>query len=698
VTPKDADTALLDPHRIRFACDPARNKAFSKADARTRDAHGKRTADYLVDGSHEETTAWLRTLIAKSPVAIRAELKNEPLKIIYLRKPDGRQRKIAIPTYRRRCIGNLVGRVILDAVQDQFPGSVRAYLPRKENAQHNAILDVAEAVADGRVKYFCKLDFKDYFWSVPPECVSRGVRYYGFSDWMVGIVEALLSTPGVVIRRGRTNHFDFRRGIAAGLTEAPVLANIAPYALDADLAENPRVLYLRWSDDIFIGGATREEIVGAVNKVRSWARSVGVGLKGVDPRMSSKKLVGDVYQGRILFLGMEIDHLGRIHIPRAKVTEKLVELRHMVEHPAVGRVEGLSTYAGGEGIEAYDDQDVWSVVGGCEDYWKPLDEPGTERFLALAGRTTMSPSGMPAGPGAVWAARLWLPQGREGGGVPPSRPGPEPLDQPLGDDPRAEANSNHQTHRAFGHVELEEPTEDEISIEGFSIWDREGPAGDSEGDHGNVEPPLYTDQPVDDEEVDEENSSQGDYASRGRSRSSSFYGSPDLDPPLGNLDQEEVEGARDGSDEGEPPALSDSEDVHVVYVGSRRLEDGRVLVGLQRGGGLPWGGVVHRTRAETAIVRLVTSYVRRSTGAVEVRMTPSWLAKGLVQSDRRFRSPHLFAALGHLHRAAAGRDVVVLGGVKVPETLREHLASFATDELTPTMHKQPGAHRDGVRP
>lgn len=194
---------------------------------------------------------------------------------------------------------------------------------------------------------------------------------------------------------------------------------------------------------------------------------------------------------------------------------------------------------------------------------------------------------------------------------------------------------------------------------------------------------YYTDSIGDQD--DEVNSLSFDDFATSRSPFPSFSGSPFLDPgSLGSEDWEEEEavGAWDGSDEGVPPALSDAEDKVVVHVGYRHLGSGVSVLGLQVGADHPSTSRVAHSRPEVALVTMLARLARQHRHRpVELRMDHTWLAKGLLQPDRKFRSPFLLSAVLALHEAASGHDVAVVGGVPEPTRLRVMLDAVQAEEL-----------------
>lgn len=361
-TPADAYGLLSDGGLIAFACEVMKNKAFAKADAKTKDALGLRVADYV--RSPAERDAWPRRIAEHLRLPINefaAVMSAEPVRLSPIEKSDGRTRIVGVPTFGRRCISNVIKMILSMTGDHLLPPSVRAYRPHSKDAVRHTLLDAASAVKRGRVRYWAKLDFTSYLAVMPWSGIEAALRHYDYEPDFIAILMATVSCPLLKQnKRGKTISVPNDRGAQMGLAESATLANMLPFELDEHFASRAgQLTYLRYSDDLFIGGASRCDLVGAVRAVQRWCRKYGIALKGVSPDTNPATVVHDVKNTRIKLLGAEIDANGEFRLPIKKLKDKLDDIRHRHDNLAIdGLVEGISRYGNGGGTHLFDLDDL----------------------------------------------------------------------------------------------------------------------------------------------------------------------------------------------------------------------------------------------------------------------------------------------------------------------------------------------------
>jgi hypothetical protein len=646
---------------------------------------------------------------------------------------------VAIPTFLRRCLSNLVLDVLTKTCDHKLPTTVRAYRTGDAGVVRESILDVAQAVVEGRVLYFAKLDISNFFPSIPWSLVYDALAHYGFGPEFTDYVLALIQCPLVQTVHGRAQEVPNTQGAQMGLAESSFLANLVPFEVDTHMKEKGNTLfYLRYSDDLFIGSKFRHEVVGAVRFVQSWCRTHGFTLKGASPDTKPGTLVHDVRRQRIEFLGVEIDQNGIVHLPKAKLVEKLTKLGEVASKlaggsgPPVGEhVEGVSRYGGGGGVDIYDADDLRRSAEAFTDYWMSLDlreasrvdDIQKKRFPMLSG-----PSGTECG--TVWSARLCADQavhgaetqhpvhhtqstepGRPSSKVPPSPPqadaggtlevrDPSPLSlcrdrlgvKEAGDGNRIRCDgpgpcvSSLSDGQVLGREDgMQEDLTDvsEVSsdvLEDGGLYTRDG--------DGFMDSYLVDDSPLGSTiSCDRRFHSPSDETSDLTEREEK-----DLLDPDDLLDL--FGAAGDTADEGdllgledESPVLPWLENAPVVHLAVARVNDTYppeclVVHATSR------GGVIGRAKVrtfrgcnrETALVLALTDLVRdlrANTGeTLHVALGSPWLPKLLLQPGRRFRSPLLLHRVLLLHKEAAqGRvEVTITGACRTPGVLERALA------------------------
>lgn len=688
-TPADAHRLLSDRKLIAFACDVMKNKAFAKADAKTKDALGKRVADYV--RSPAEREAWPSRIenILRLPLdQFVNAMAQEPVRLSPIDKPDGRTRIVGVPTFGRRCISNVIKMILSMTGDHLLPPSVRAYRPHSKDGVRQALLDVAHAVRHGRARYWAKLDFSSYFSVMPWSGVECALRHYGYEPDFIAVIMATVRCPLLKQnKRGKTISVANDRGSQMGLPESATLANMLPFELDEHFASLAgQLLYLRYSDDLFIGGASRSDVVGAVRTIQRWCRTYGIALKGISPDTNPATPVHDVKNTRIELLGAEIDANGEVRLPLTKLKEKLDEIRGRHDNLAIdGVVEGISRYGNGGGTHLFDLDDVHETIGGFLSHWRELDPRGAHRAAALINKTFPACSPRSGGQGVVWTAQLWGIQADAGveAMIPDVHEPSGPTDALL--------LALTGRRRASGPRRVRS-TERNAKSEGLpgleTAWEEETVEADI----------LYTEAAADllmqDEEEDSCSLSYGEgdddslRDAEGRKTNSFFFTSTDLgSPSLFEKDLSEINGAVDDPRE-EPPLPVEFENrvVHMVAERLRGPDGPRCVVGFGVvAGGELIGKAVLRIlpgRPESATVREMISIISGSSSEVAFAMSNPMLVKMLLQKHRRFRAPILYSLVCDLHAEARqlGVRVRIAGGVEPPLSLQRAVRQTVEDD------------------
>lgn len=709
MSPRDAERMLLDPAAIRFACDPYLNAQFWKADARTRDFRGLRLVDYV--GAHDAVDEAAKALKETVTALLEGrEVELDPLRVSEIPRPGQSPRVVFIATYYRRCLSNLVSHVLAETSKDVLPSNVRAYVPGRHDPVPEAVLDLAEAVRRGRLRYWWKIDFKAFFASVPHGLIEESMRHYGFTPRIVRLALACVRTPiHKRVAGGRWAAVPNLVGAPMGLAESSVLANLACFSFD-DLFEvaRSRITQVRYSDDILGGARLKEEAVGAVRNLRKWTQQHGLKIKGMSPRTRTATLVHDIHRERMPALGVEIDREGCIHIPRSKLEAKLKEidegmaaLRRHNEGPLENNpVVETSVYAGSRGTDFRDLDDIRSGAEEFESYWKRFNLEEASAFRAevnkrhpevLSQRTS----------GTVWIASLGSPGGAGGGGhVPPApssetsapRQGP-PLTRSPGQGEDSIIASSEEgdgtTQREASMVEVEGTNDrfhdlDEDPVLGF-------------GDQTEEEAGPFTDtlprRGVDDEAVAVEDSSGSDIDTD-RGMDEGPTPSPDGEIVSSQVaatfprpDQRTRSGTGTAYEPSSPEPPRGSALDNSVFIVARRVPFRRggpgvvvaTLYGDPNAPGEPAVVVdfVPNARAEVALLgaieNLVATAQRRGDRRLDIHLESTALPKHLVVTRRSFHNPAYFRRVLALHRALpdGGLRVRILGGEEVPACLQD---------------------------
>jgi hypothetical protein len=253
--PTDAMALVMDPGRIRFACDPYRNYMWKKASQLSTGVDALLVSDAFqgnrsVDEWAAKLESALRAGIVPEQVALKVHQvpKSEPWESTALL--NGQFRSIVVRGVLGRCLSNHLASVLQETSEALLPPSAIAYRLGNRDAVHGAILDVAAAIGIDGYRYWAKLDIKDCFNSMLRPSVAGALRALGYPDKFVTLVMASVGAPRYRRVQGHLVEQNAERGCPAGLPESAILVNVLFAAFDREVEQAfPGLIYRRYSDD-----------------------------------------------------------------------------------------------------------------------------------------------------------------------------------------------------------------------------------------------------------------------------------------------------------------------------------------------------------------------------------------------------------------------------------------------------------------
>jgi len=252
----------------------------------------------------------------------------KPLRRVWIPKPDGRKRGLAIPCVENRVVHAAIAIVLYPLFEDMFGEACFAYVQGK-NAKE-AVVRVQRQAQKGKT-WVLETDVAAFFDTMDRKRVESKLAERIADGSFLRLVAAVIRSEVL----GETIGDEDAEGVPQGSPLSPLLANI--YLADFDREVGKRWELTRFADDLVVSCATREEAEGARTTVEAALKREGLSMKAEKTRVVS------MWEG-VDFLGYRITTWKAV--PSAKSMKRFREkirdltLKHETRPPleVVGRV------------------------------------------------------------------------------------------------------------------------------------------------------------------------------------------------------------------------------------------------------------------------------------------------------------------------------------------------------------------------
>jgi RNA-directed DNA polymerase len=177
-----------------------------------------------------------------------------PSRRVYIPKPDGRQRPLAVAALEDKIVQRAVVTVLNAIYEEDFLGFSYGFRP--ERGAHDAMDALVVGLTSKKVNWILDADIRSFFDTVDQECLVRFVEHRIGDRRIVRLIQKWLKVG--ILEDGVVTASD--RGTAQGAVISPLLANIyLHYVLDLwandwrRLEATGDMIIVRYADDFIVG-------------------------------------------------------------------------------------------------------------------------------------------------------------------------------------------------------------------------------------------------------------------------------------------------------------------------------------------------------------------------------------------------------------------------------------------------------------
>lgn len=198
------------------------------------------------------------------------EWRPKPLKRVWIPKPDGTKRGLAVPCVGDRVVHRAAAKVLYEVFQDVFGPDCYAYV--KDRSALDAVQRIQREGQTGK-RWVFETDLARFFDTIP-----QGMLIDKLAERIAD--GSFLKLVRLILRSGVLGEETLEKdavGVPQGSPLSPILANIYLAAFDREIGG--RYTLVRYADDVVVMCATKEEAEGAQREIEAVLKKEGLKLK-----------------------------------------------------------------------------------------------------------------------------------------------------------------------------------------------------------------------------------------------------------------------------------------------------------------------------------------------------------------------------------------------------------------------------------
>src|SRR5271167_1965597 len=177
-----------------------------------------------------------------------------PSRRVYIPKPDGRQRPLAVAALEDKIVQRAVGTLLNAIYEEDFPGVSYGFRPGR--GTHDALDALCVGIVSKKVSYILDADIRSFFDTISQEWLIRFLEHRIGDPRIIRLIQKWLKAG--VLEDGAVTISE--RGTGQGSVASPLLANIyLHYVIDLWANRWRRreatgdMIIVRYADDIVVG-------------------------------------------------------------------------------------------------------------------------------------------------------------------------------------------------------------------------------------------------------------------------------------------------------------------------------------------------------------------------------------------------------------------------------------------------------------